>query len=58
MGTIVGAGDIEDPVLIIRGHARIPRQGTGVVFDTWQTCGATTAELAGVRVARGNGDGE
>ena len=52
------SSDIEDPVLIIRGHAQILQQGTGVVFDTRQTRGAATAELAGVRVARGGADGE
>ena len=52
------SSDIEDPVLIIRGHAQILQQGTGIVFDTRQARGATTAELAGVRVARGSADGE
>lgn len=52
------SSDIEDPVLIIRGHAQILQQGTGVVFDTRQARGSTTAELAGVRVARGSTDGE
>ncbi len=52
------SSDIEDPVLIIRGHAQILQQGTGVVFDTRHARGATTTELAGVRVAQGNVDGE
>ncbi len=52
------SSDIEDPVLIIRGHAQILQQGTGVVFDTRQGRSAT-AELAGLRGgARGNADGE
>ncbi len=44
-------GDLEDPVLIIRGHAQILQQGTGVVFDTRQTRSHgqdATAELAGL----------
>jgi len=54
---VVSAG-IKDPVLIIRGHAQILQHGMGVVFDTRGagTCSVATAELAGVRGARG-GDG-
>ena len=52
------SSNIEDPVLIIRGHAQILQQGTGVVFDTRRASGAATAELAGVRVARGGDDAE
>lgn len=43
--------DLQNPVLIIHGHAQL-MQGTGVVFDTRQHTAAahahTTAELAGV----------
>lgn len=56
----VVSSDLEDPVLIIRGHAQL-LQGTGVVFDTRQGHGGlqgqpATAELAGMRLAKRGGD--
>jgi len=52
----VAPANLQDPVLIIRGHAQILQHGTGVVFDTRGSRGTATTEVAGVRVARG-GDG-